>query len=331
MTKGNAERVPEYEDRDTAPEIEFDEMPTTEIPAGRERFEELREEQAILDKTAVKEVLDDITTRYEQPVASPPAAARIDAYIEQSVPDYLRDKTGHESLAARLYGLFTSVEDMKEAREALPKEGPFLVVANHSGGESGIILSLLKEYDAHLAAGEELNFNRSGFRKWLLKKMRMIPVRESLANLNETEKEELLERVPGEERKKAYRKIVDREKDGGASMNKDFIRSSVALLLRGDVVAMFPEGLFLYDDNKGLRKAYGGVELIASEYKRLSGKDLPIVPVSVWKNEEGKKIEVGEAMTVRRDDKQSSGTESIMRALAELLPEELKGAYDEEI
>jgi len=330
MARTNAERAPAFERGGALPEREFDEMPTAEMQSGRERLREAKEEQTATDERAAEEILDDITARYKIPAEAAPDQAKINAYQERSIPPYLKNKQDREPLAVRLYGMFASAEGMKEAREALPKDGPFLVVANHSGGESPVILSLLKEYDAHIAAGEELNFNRSGFRKWLLEKMRMLPVRESLANLNDKEKAELLERVPGEKRKAAYRQIVEREKDGGAAANKEFIKATVALLSRGDVVAMFPEGLFLYDDNKGLRQAYGGVELIAREYKRLTGKDLPIVPVSVWSNAEGKRIEVGEAITLERGDKALSGTERIMRELAELLPEDLHGAYAEE-
>ncbi len=290
MARPNAERAPLPERIGATPEREFDEMPTAEMRTGRERLRQVAAEQVTLDEAAAEEILDDITARYKIPVETPTDQAKVRAYQERSIPPYLQNKQEREPLAVRLYGLFAGAEGMKEAREALPKDGPFLVVANHSGGESPVLLSLLKEYDAHIAAGEELNFNRSGFRKWLLERLRMIPVRESLANLNDEEKEKLLERVPGEKRKASYRKIAEREKDGGAAANKEFIKTTVALLSRGDVVAMFPEGLFLYDDNKGLRKAYGGVELIAREYKRLTGKDLPIVPVSVWSNAEGKRI-----------------------------------------
>jgi len=331
MPRNNAERAPALERPASQPVREFDEMPTAEMRTGRERLREVFETQETLDEAAAEAILDDITARYKIPVETPPVdQTKIKAYQERSIPPYLGKKHDREPLAARLYGMFASAEGMKEAREALPKDGPFLVVANHSGGESPVILSLLKEYDAHIAAGEELNFNRSGFRKWLLERMRMLPVRESLANLNDQEKEELLARVPGEKRQASYRKIAEREKNGAAAANKEFIKATVALLSRGDVVAMFPEGLFLYDDNKGLRKAYGGVELIAREYQRLTGKDLPIVPVSVWGNAEVKRIEVGEAITLARGGKERSGTERVMRELADLLPEDLQGEYAEE-
>jgi 1-acyl-sn-glycerol-3-phosphate acyltransferase len=329
MARTNIDRAPSPEDNGALSEREFDEMPTVEMRTGRERLREVAETRTIEDEAATEEVREAITQRFSVPVEAAPDQTRISEYQARSIPAYLKKQQDSEPFAARLYGMFASAEGMKEAREALPKEGPFLVVANHSGGESPVILSLLKEYDAHIAAGEELNFNRSGFRKWLLQKMRMIPVRESLANLNEKEKEELLERVPGEKRKESYRKIVEREKGGSAPTNREFVRAATALLSRGDVVVMFPEGLFLYDDNKGLRRAYGGVELIAREFKRLTGRELPIVPVSVWNNEEGRQIEVGDKFILGDIGKKRSGTDQIMRELAELLPDELQGEYGE--
>jgi len=300
---------------------------TPEVEANAEMVEELRREAAERERSLIDDVRQEITERRAMPPLPFGDADRIANYQTRAIPAPLRTPREREPFAARLYGMFASAEGMAEAREALPADGPFLVVANHAGGESPVLMKLLKEYDTHLAAGAELNFERSGLRKWLLGKMRMIPVRESLSNLDDEEKSELLDRVPGTKRQVAYAKIMAREHDGGVAANTEFVKQAVALLSRGDVVVMFPEGLFLYDDNKGLRKAYAGVELVAREFKRLTGRDLPVVPVAVWKNAEGKHIEVGDALKL--DKHKGTDTTAVMRRLAELLPDELRGAYGE--
>lgn len=249
---------------------------------------------------------------------------QVDRFVERGTPEYVRTRRERGTVTAKLLGALVRAEGMDEARERLPKSGPFLAVANHSGGETGPLLALLKDRDAHIAAADELNFKRSGFRSWLLKKLRMIPVKETLSNLSDGEKTALLERVPGRA-KKGYGKVVEREREGEVAMNNDFLRASVALLARGDVVVTFPEGLFLYDGKRSLRKAYGGVELVARRYKQLTGKDLPIVPIALVPARAGSKrrIAVGEAAPIA----EGAGVDSVMERLAELMPEDLRGAY----
>lgn len=104
-------------------------------------------------------------------------------------------------------------------------------------------------------------------------------------------------------------------------MNKENVQSAVAVLLKGEPVAIFPEGLFTYDSKKQLRKAYPGIELICAEYKRIMGQDLPIVPTAVRKNE----VIIGDAISLSGDAKQKQGTDVVMRKLAQLLPKGERG------
>ena len=156
MARTNAERAPAFERGGALPEREFDEMPTAEMQSGRERLREAKEEQAATDERAAEEILDDITARYKIPVEAAPDQAKINAYQERSIPPYLKNKQDREPLAARLYGMFASAEGMKEAREALPKDGPFLVVANHSGGESPVIPVRMGGEDAAVSLASDL-------------------------------------------------------------------------------------------------------------------------------------------------------------------------------
>ena len=286
---------------------------------GEKKEREAQGELARLEKEIKSEV---------ETVASESSTKSVSEFQARGIPEHLRETRSKGTAAAEALGAFIGIEGMKEARESLPKEGPFLVVANHSGGETGPLLALLKDYDAHIAAAEELNFNRSKFRSWLLKKLRMIPIKESLSDLTDDGKRELLGRVPARARG-GYEKVVERERDGDVVMNNDFLRSSVALLSRGDVVVTFPEGLFLYDGKRSLRKAYGGVELIAKRYKRLTGKDLPIVPVAIVPGgaEAGgkRRVAVGEPVTLVGE--KVGGIDSVMKKLAELMPESLRGYY----
>ncbi len=256
------------------------------------------------------------------------AGERAKKFIEQNTPKYLAGKRETGTVAAKLMGLAARVEVGRADRERLPEKGPFLVIANHAGGETGPLLGLLKDYDAHVAAAAELNFNRSKFRNWMLKKLRFIPIKESLSNLDEGEKTALLERLP-ERARSGYRKVVERERSGELPGNADFLRTATAALLRGDVVAMFPEGLFLYDGKKSLRRAYGGTELVAKRVEQLSGEELQIVPIAIFKDPKtGRcRASVGEPVRLSEKPEKENGTVWLMHRLAEVMPEELRGEY----
>ncbi len=261
-----------------------------------------------------------------------PDEAEIKEYQEKYIPSYLHQKKENGSFLNHLMAFFAErfrpFEIDSGEKKNLPENGPFLVISNHFGGESPIVLSILKNYDTHLVAAEELHFKRVPLRAPLLRLARMISVKESLVNLSENEKEELVRRVPKESHKRGYRRVIEKEKQGGPPMNKEFIRQAVALLSRGDVVAMFPEGLMSYEKKPALQKAYGSMELIAGKFKELTGQELPIVPVAIF--EQGKKekrVRIGKPMLLSEKDEDISGTDWCMSNLAELLPEDRRGYY----
>lgn len=300
----------------------------SEKPKGRK--ERVRENESDLQKEIemVRQTAEEHSSDSRKEIAPEERKEKIRKFQERTIPLHL--KKPRQVPGSRLMAFSGSVRrfEREHAGENLfPEKGPFLVVCNHSGGETWPLLGLLRNYDTHIAAGKELNFDRSPVRRWLLEKLRMLPVQETLANLNDEEKEALLERVPGETRKKSYKSIIDREKNGERPLaNVPFLRQATALLSRGDVVVVFPEGLFLYDEKTGLRKGYGGAEGIAKAYERLTGEPLKIVPIGISKKEDGK-IRVGEAFTLEQAA-QGNKIEGIMKKMAEQLPKEERGHYN---
>lgn len=253
-----------------------------------------------------------------------------ETYIEKNLPEHLKSIPGKPSLGARAFGLMMRAKDFfvrkkVDGREHIPEKGPYLIVSNHSGGETGALLGLFRDRALRIAAGRELNWKRSGLRSWLLKKLGMLAVNETLSNLTEEEKQSLLTRVRGKAQRKAYGEIVEREKDGRMTPNNDFLRSALAALLQGDAVAVFPEGLFLYDGNRTLRKGYGGLELIAQRYKKMTGQELPILPVGI----STKTVGIGKALRLSEKTGDVSDTDWVMTELAKQLPEHERGMYRE--
>lgn len=247
-----------------------------------------------------------------RPKSSP---EKIETYVQRNTPDHLREHIGRPTLGAKFFGAIMSVKERLSGRKAEGLEhipgGPSLVVSNHSGGETAALFSAFRNHPLRIASGYALNWQRSGFRSWLLKKLGMLSVRETLSNLSDEEKTGLLGRVKGKAQKKAYKEIIQNEREGKLMPNNDFLRSALACLLRGESVAIFPEGLFLYDEKRMLRKAYGGLEI------------LPILPVGIGK----RRTSIGEAFTLPEDTGDLSPTDWVMTQLAQELTEKERGVY----
>ncbi len=250
----------------------------------------------------------------------------VKGYQERYLPEYLKRQKGRSLVVALMSVVFTLKERLGmfavKGREQIPSSGPYLVVSNHFGGETGKLLHVFGKDKIHIMAGSESNWKRSGFRNKLLQNMGMLPIDESLTHLSHQERRALLERTPQRSRG-AYERIIQREDSGRLPLNIEHVRAAVAALLKGEPVAIFPEGLFTYDGKKQLRKAYPGLELICAEYKRITGQDLPIVPTAVRKNE----VTIGNALFLSEDTKKKQGTNLVMERLAGLLPEHERGVY----
>lgn len=301
----------------------------------RKRLKELKPEKPEDIEQEIRKIKEQIErTEEEKPIPAAdvaPDAKKIQQYQDSYIPDYLRGKKESGSFLNMAMGFFLRNRFEKRGEENLPKEGPFITICNHFGGETGPLLASLGNRDVHVTADKELNWKRSSFRSWLLKKMGMIAVDGSLENLSPQEQEQLIERVPKGSRREGYKRVMQKGKTGGVATNVDFIRQSIALLSRGDVVAVYPEGLFLYENEKKLHKGYQGIEVIARRYKELTGKDISIVPIAIFQQEGQKRKTVSIGEPIKMDDNKTelSGTDWCMEHLAQLLPEEQRGYYSE--
>ena len=123
-------------------------------------------------------------------------------------------------------------------------------------------------------------------------------------------------------------------------VDKDFIRQSVAVLLKGDAVAVFPEGAWLNPQGFGtnareeakMKQGYEGIELITREYKRVTGEELPIIPTALDENMKTgeKKFTIGDAVFADKNDEVSL-TQRAMVQVARMLPEEKRGYYKDKV
>jgi 1-acyl-sn-glycerol-3-phosphate acyltransferase len=224
----------------------------------------------------------------------------------------------------------------QEGRENIPESGPFLIVSNHFGGnDAECIMKTFSDKKLHVAVAKNIHWNN--FYGFALKALGMIPVNESLSNLSKEEKEEAVNNQAGAG-KKAYRKIVDDENKNGPAKNTEFVQSAVAVLSKGEAVSVFPEGLWLNPDNKlnprekpEMKKAYRGIELVIRQYKKLTGKDLPVLPVAFIEDRKtgAKKVKIGEALKAGENETELSDTDWFMAHVAKMLPEEQRGYYGE--
>lgn len=324
---------PKEEDPQTQEKILESESAIQRSPENdAERNSETQELQLKKELEELRQTIENEPSSLATSVSAKTMEERMAVYEQKHLPAYIAEQSPLRPVRSVL-GLVNKIRGYKtdsEEEQNIPKSGPFLVISNHFGGESGIQLGLLKDHNAHLVASETLNWQRSGARNWLLKKMGFLSVRESLQNLDDQEKKELMMRVPGRA-KKGYQQVIEREAAGDTLVPRKNIQQIVATLVHGDPVVMFPEGLFMYMDQPGLQKGYEGMEVIAREYKRVTGKDLPILPTAITKNGEGelgkKQIRVGTLFTLSENQSVESSTDWAMRRVANLLPEAEKGHY----
>jgi 1-acyl-sn-glycerol-3-phosphate acyltransferase len=255
-------------------------------------------------------------------------AAIVAEYVRKNVPKHLQRTTvfeaAHQKISALVMGVLNVFGQMKlRGAERVPQEGGFVMVSNHTRFFDESKLLALIGRPAHIVAAD-MHANTSFFHKWFMKAIGTLEVDSTLNNLTEEEKTALMVRVPKGARA-YYQKVIDRDREKASlkagRKQMAFLQSTVALLIKGEPVILFPEGLWLYE-GKMMRKAYGGIEFIAKEYKRVTGKDLPIVPVGI---SEGKAT-AGEVVAMTAD----GSVHDVMRKVAALLPEEERGYYGQD-
>lgn len=261
-------------------------------------------------------------------VMAPSAAATVTAYLEKNLPERFREQQffagAHQKISKMLFGAFEVLGLFKiRGREHVPQTGECVIVSNHTRFFDESKLFALLNRPAHIL-GADMHFDMSPFHRWFMNAIGAIPVRSTLQNLSEEEKTELLHRVPSGARV-YYQKVVNRDREpmNAAAMrsHRETLQSTLAVLLKGEPVILFPEGLWLYEGGK-MRRAYGGIEHIAREYHRLTGKDLPIVPVGITKGS----ATAGESVTLRK----GQNVHDVMKKVAALLPENERGYYGKE-
>lgn len=259
-------------------------------------------------------------------------AQKILDYQNRYLPDYLkREKSLPASILLDIWTAGVKFEVV--GKENIPESGPFVAVCNHFGnGDVQALLKTFKDFNPHPVVGKSIWWKTSFFSRNILKALKAIPVQESLANLSREEKDAAKDRQ-GTVGKRAFQEIINQEERGGLSVDTDFVRQSVAVLSRGEVLCLFPEGLWLepqslIQEKPEMKQAYRGLELIASQYEKLTGKQLPILPTSFFEEVEGERVlKVGEVITLDKNNSELSGTDWLMTRIAQMLPEKNRGYY----
>lgn len=291
------------------------------IPDRREAKERLREDELDTAEKVRERLLSEDTA------VTAPARGSVATYLEKNLPERFREKQFfagvHQMVSSMIFRAFETLGVFKiRGREHVPPAGECVLVSNHTRFFDESKLFALLNRPAHIL-GADMHFAANPIQRWFMYAIGAIEVKSTLRNLSETEKAEVLQRAPGGA--KAYytkviardRKPLDRET---LRAHRESLQTTVAVLLKGEPVILFPEGLWLYEGGK-MRKAYGGIEHIAQEYRRVTGKDLPIVPVGITKGSAtaGKPVVLGEGQSVH----------DVMKKVAELLPENERGYYGE--
>lgn len=320
-------RIPETRDNVSGRDRAVHERSESEQIESEKHVENIREKLSTSDKKR--------RPRRKAVELKPLTAEQQREYQDQHLPPHLKGKKGIVSKILTGLWIRLSGKCEKEGTEHIPEKGPFLVIGNHfGGGDAEAVLETFKKTNVHFGIAKNMWWDTP--MRWFLKKFGMIPIEESLSNLTEQEKEEALERQ-GAHGKNVFRKIIDREKQGKSPMNLDFVRQAVATLLRGDAVAVYPEGLWIQPEGAGklarehkeMKKGYPGIELVARMYQKLTGKELPVVPTAYIEDAKSKtrKLIIGRTLTFEENTTEASDTDWAMARVAKMLPEEQRGYY----
>jgi hypothetical protein len=248
--------------------------------------------------------LEDITERESQ--NTPPNLApnteysdRQREYIDRNTPEYLRDYK--PSWFYRLYRFFGKTK-LK--------------------GVYGEYMNLIASVEEPVHSFVARNFGWDRF-NWIIKKIGAIPINAGLGNLSDAQKQELLKRAPfyirGFYKRELDKEKLDKEKKGNDNRfasNANAIKTMTSMLLQGRSGVILAEGP-AREINSELEKCYAGYSLVAREYKRRTGKSLPIVPVGSYKG----KVAFGKSFYIDENGKQTR------EELEELATKKIRSLY----
>ena len=253
---------------------------------------------------------------------------RIDDYVKKHLPERFREPSlfgvMHQKVSKAIFQILNTLGMFRiKGREHVPEAGGFVMVSNHTRFFDESKLFAFLDRSAHIIAAD-MHFDANPLQRWFMEKIGAIEVKSTLNHLSIAEKEELLTRVP-KGAQEYYRKVIARDAEltnaKSLGTQREMLRSTVAVLIKREPVILFPEGLWLYEPGHVMRKAYAGIEMVAREYRRVTGKDLPIVPVGITSGQAtaGKSVVLEAGQTVH----------DIMRNVAALLPEAERGYYED--
>ncbi len=343
--KLNQDTGTEVLDTDLQPESFADaELKEPSIEPGKQQEQQEQEDTKEIEKLEheIGDFLDKEKTRQLEQEDPGVVKQRITGYQRRYLPDYLQKKPG--LLSNALKGILKIIERNTETEgaENIP-EDECLIICNHFGGgnmgmgDSAAISAAFRKKNVHLGVGKNIWWDQNPALRWLFKKVGLIPVEESLDNISEEEREESLKRQ-NKYGQKVFRKIIDKKKQGGLSNKTEFVRQAVAVLSKGEAVGIYPEGLWLNPEGKTrekqeLKQGYTGVELIASQYKKLTGRELKIVPtVFIEDRKTGKKkFVIGKNFVSSENNSGMSLTDYGMSKIAGMLPKEQRGYYKDKV
>jgi molybdopterin converting factor small subunit len=317
-----------------------DYLPGQENALVSETLKEIEMRDRLRASLAIDKIIDTLKTEGKQPqqIDEDKRDDMITDFQDKHIPDYLHEKKERGSSLNKLLDLVFARHSEILGIERIPKEGPFLVISNHFGKDANYLLALLKDYDTHIATSKTLFWKHSPISRWFMKRIRALAAPESLEHLSEDEKTLLLGRIPKGLLKNLYTEIVERERNGDKEITAKriaFIKNATALLSRGDVIIIFPEGLWLYDGEnetpraQSMYQGYGGIDTICKQYEKLTGKELSIIPIAIYSRDKESKrtLDIGNPLTLSQNQTLLSNTDWCMTHIAKKLPAEQRGYY----
>ncbi|MDO8444424.1 MAG: 1-acyl-sn-glycerol-3-phosphate acyltransferase [bacterium] len=245
-------------------------------------------------------------------------------FIAKYMPNHLR-RFNPKSLFNRVMKSAVRRFIIKESPrgvENIPAGVPKIFIVTHQKGEGEAFATLATSPEhVHFATANDVNWRGGGIKQWFQRQLGMLPVRESMSRLSDEEKARVVAGAP-EGEQEAHQGIADRS----AISNTNFFRSAVALLMRGENVGIFPEGLLTrLSAEEHQREAYPGFALIAKMYRQQTGEDVQIVPVAVSKG----RVVYGEPFTIPSDVDRSRwagiGTNALRNTSGEIDPSLAEG------